>query len=246
MAQSLHSAGQKKVAVFDFVGPGQTITALGAKLADDFSLALSKSDGHPHVEDRASLAQRMTKMDYEPEDSIDPESVLAFARFLKLNAAVLGTIARDGDQVRLSVRAVQVGDKGATVIDSTGAMIAVSDENTKLMQAYIARPEADAGVDKSFPVAGKGGITFPKCVYCPPAQYSEPARLVKFQGTVTLNAVVTEDGRAADIKVVKRAPFGLANAAVETIQQWKFEPAKDRDGRPVAVRQFIEVSFHLY
>jgi TonB family protein len=58
--------------------------------------------------------------------------------------------------------------------------------------------------------------------------------------------VVTEDGRAADIKVVKRAPFGLANAAVETIQQWKFEPAKDPDGRPVAVRQMIEVTFHLY
>jgi TonB family protein len=244
MAESLQSAGQKKVAVFDFVGPGQTITALGAELADDFSRALSESDAHLHVEDRRDVAQSMKKMDFEPEDSLDSESVLAFAQFLKLDTAVLGTIARDGDQVRLSVRAVQIGGKGATVIDSRGATI--SDESAKLMQTYIARPEADAGVDKSFPVGGKGGITFPRCVYCPAAQFTEPARLAKFQGTVTLNAVVTEDGRAADIKVVKRIPYGLANAAIEAVQQWRFEPAKGPDGRPVAVRQIIEVTFHLY
>jgi hypothetical protein len=51
---------------------------------------------------------------------------------------------------------------------------------------------------------------------------------------------------AADFKVVKRVPFGLANTAIETIQQWRLEPAKDSDGRPVAVRQIIEVTFHMY
>jgi TonB family protein len=246
MAQSLHASGEKKVAVFDFVGPGETITAFGAKLADDFSRALSQSDQHLHVEDRRDVAHRMKEMDYGPEDSLDAGSVLAFAQVLKLNAAVLGTIARDGDQMRVSVRAVQIGDKGTTVIDSRGATIAVSDESAKLMQTYIARPEADAGVDKSLPEPGTGGYSYPKCVYCPQPQYSQPAIHAKFQGTVMLSVVITADGRATDIRVKRRLPYGLTNKAIEAVQQWKFEPAKDSDGRPVAVRTIIETTFHLY
>jgi TonB family protein len=245
MAQSLRSSGQKKVAVFDFVGPGQAITALGTKLADDFSLALSQSGAHLRVEDRRGVAGRMKKMEYEPEDSLDSGSVLLFAQFLRLNAAVFGTIARDGDQVKVSVRAVRVGGK-RDVIDSRDAAIAISDESAKQIEMFIVRPETDAGIDKSFPLAGKGGRSFPRCIYCPAAQYSDAAVDVKFEGTVTLVAVVTAVGRATNIRVAKRAPFGLTNKAIEAVQQWRFEPAKDSDGKPVAVRQIIEVSFHLY
>lgn len=246
MAESLRASGEKKVAVFDFVGPGETITALGEKLADDFSHALSRSGGHLHVEDRASVAQRLIKMDFEPEDSLDSESVLAFARFLKLNAAVLGTIARDGDQLRISVRAVQVSGKDASDIDSKSATIGLSDESAKLMQNYIAPPETDAGIDKSIPASGQRGYSFPKCVYCPQSQFSQAAVDAKFQGTISLILVVTADGRATNIHPIKRLPFGLTSKAIESVEQWRFEPAKGPDGRPVAVRQIIEVTFHLY
>ena len=240
MAQSLRSSNQKKVAVFDFVGPGQAITALGTKLADDFSRALSQSGAHLRVEDRREVAERMKKMYVGPEDSLDSESVLAFAAVLKLDAAVLGTIARDGDQLKISVRAMRIGGKGGDVIDSRNATVAISDESAKLIETVIARPETDEGVDKSFPAAGESGLSFPRCVYCPAAEYSEPARQAKFQGTVVLSAVVTVDGEASHIKVMKRLPYGLTNKAIETIQQWRFAPAKDSDGKPVAVRQIIE------
>jgi TonB family protein len=69
---------------------------------------------------------------------------------------------------------------------------------------------------------------------------------VKFQGTVFLSAVVKADGEASDIEVIKRLPFGLTNKAVEAVRKWRFEPARDADGRPVAVKQVVEVSFHLY
>lgn len=246
MAQSLHSAGQKKVAVFDFVGPGQSITALGTKLADDFSRALSQSDGHLHVEDRNDVAHRMKEMDYGPEDSLNSESVLTFATLFKVDAAVLGMIERDGDQVRILVRALQIGRKGATVIDSRSATMAVSDESAKLMQTYIAGPESNADVDKSFPVAGKGGYSFPGCLYCPQPQYSHAALDAKLQGTVMVIAVVTADGRATNIKAIKPLAYGLTDNAIQAIEQWKFEPAKDPDGRPIAVRQIIEVTFHIY
>ena len=94
MAQSLRSSNQKKVAVFDFVGPGQAITALGTKLADDFSRALSQSGAHLRVEDRREVAERMKKMEYEPEDSLDSGSVLLFAQFPRFNAAVKSPLQR--------------------------------------------------------------------------------------------------------------------------------------------------------
>jgi TonB family protein len=148
--------------------------------------------------------------------------------------------------VKILVRALQIGRKGATVIDSGTATMAVSDESAKLMQTYIASPESNPDVDKSFPVAGKGGYSFPGCVHCPQPQYSRAALDAKLQGTVTIIAVVSADGRAINIKTVKPLAYGLTDNAIEAIEQWRFEPAKDPDGRPIAVRQIIEVTFHLY
>lgn len=92
---------------------------------------------------------------------------------------------------------------------------------------------------------GTGGIGFPACAYCPEPQYSEEARKAKYQGTVVLQVVITPDGRAANITVVKSPGLGLDQKAVEAVRNWRFKPASDRNGRPVAVTLPIEVTFRL-
>ena len=57
--------------------------------------------------------------------------------------------------------------------------------------------------------AGKGSIGYPTCMYCPEPQYSEEARKAKYQGTVVLQVVITADGRADKITVVKSPGLGL-------------------------------------
>jgi TonB family protein len=83
-------------------------------------------------------------------------------------------------------------------------------------------------------------------VVCPQAPFTQEAGIAKYGGTVTLLVVVTPEGRATDIKVIKGLQYGLEQSAIDTVQQWRFAPARDPDGNPVGVRQTIEVIFHPY
>ena len=94
--------------------------------------------------------------------------------------------------------------------------------------------------------AGTGGYGYPACVYCPQAQYSDEAVKAKYQGTVTLIAVITAEGKATDIHVVKGLGLGLDEKAIEAVRTWRFRPAAGPNGHPAPVRQTIEVTFHLY
>jgi protein TonB len=94
--------------------------------------------------------------------------------------------------------------------------------------------------------AGTGGYGYPACIYCPQAQYSDEAVKAKYQGTVLLVAVITPDGKATDIKVVKGLGLGLDEKAIEAVRTWRFRPAAGPNGKPAPVRQTIEVTFHLY
>lgn len=92
---------------------------------------------------------------------------------------------------------------------------------------------------------GAGGVTVPACVYCPSPNYTQEARAAKFNGTVVLQVVVTADGRAENISVVRKAGYGLEQSAIETVKKWQFRPAKDADGTPVATLVPIEVTFRI-
>jgi periplasmic protein TonB len=90
-----------------------------------------------------------------------------------------------------------------------------------------------------------GGVTAPRPIYAPDPEYSEEARKAKFQGTVVLWMVVTAEGRAQDIHVMRSAGMGLDERALDAVRTWRFEPAR-KDGKPVAVQISVEVSFRLY
>jgi TonB family protein len=94
--------------------------------------------------------------------------------------------------------------------------------------------------------AGRNGVSAPKCVYCPAAEYTNKARKAKLQGTVGLAVIVNADGTVRDVRVAKSFEDGLDESAVETVKKCEFKPAVDRDGNPVPVRVAVEVSFHLY
>jgi TonB family protein len=112
------------------------------------------------------------------------------------------------------------------------------------------RTTMDAAGDSSGALAGvarpgAGGVTIPACVYCPAPNYTEEARAAKFSGSVILQVVVTANGRAENISVVRKAGYGLEQSAMETVRKWQFRPAKGPDGNPVATVVPIEVSFRI-
>jgi TonB family protein len=89
------------------------------------------------------------------------------------------------------------------------------------------------------------GITHPKAVYQPAPEYANGPRRKKIQGNVLLSMIVTAEGTVRDPQVTQSLDKDLDKKAVECVKKWRFEPAT-RDGKPVAMRVVVEVSFHLY
>jgi periplasmic protein TonB len=89
------------------------------------------------------------------------------------------------------------------------------------------------------------GVSLPRAIYSPEPEFSDEARMAKYQGVVTLTIVVTADGRPVDIHVSRALGMGLDEKALAAVRTWRFEPGK-KDGHPVAVRMDVEVDFHLY
>jgi periplasmic protein TonB len=103
----------------------------------------------------------------------------------------------------------------------------------------------DAGEgDSNLPY--KRGISMPICEICPTPLYTDEARHVKMQGTVTLRVLVAADGRTSEIRVVRGVGYGLEERAMQTVRGWKFSPARDSAKHPVAVWVTVEAVFRLF
>jgi protein TonB len=75
-------------------------------------------------------------------------------------------------------------------------------------------------------------------------RYTKVALHARVEGTVILKAVIDERGRVSNVHVLSGLPMGLDQAAVDTVQDWTFEPAK-LAGRPVKVFYTLTLKFQL-
>jgi protein TonB len=90
------------------------------------------------------------------------------------------------------------------------------------------------------------GVTAPVLVKSVRPNYTHEAMQQRIEGTVTLDAVVLADGRVGDVTVATSldAVYGLDDEAVKSVKQYEFKPGT-KDGKPVAVRVQIAVTFTL-
>ena len=73
--------------------------------------------------------------------------------------------------------------------------------------------------------------------------YPQQARTLRLEGSVVLQAVVTEDGAVHQVKVMSGPPL-LARAAQNAVAQWRYRPFQ-LNGKPIAMRTEIKVDFKL-
>jgi TonB family protein len=99
------------------------------------------------------------------------------------------------------------------------------------------------GADGGIFTVGKG-ITQPTLITRVDPEYSEEARKAKYSGSVLLSIVVSPEGRAEDIRVVRSLGMGLDEKAIAAVRQWRFKPGTN-NGAPVRVRAQVDVTFRL-
>jgi TonB family protein len=114
------------------------------------------------------------------------------------------------------------------------------------MKLHLIKPLDSLAPKAGVFTAGEGGVSQPVCERCANPYYPESAARRGVQGVVVLSAVVTTQGRATNVSITKKLDAELDHWAVEAVRAWRFKPALNIDGKPVAVRTPIEVSFRLY
>lgn len=96
--------------------------------------------------------------------------------------------------------------------------------------------------DGDDPVYVVGAVQPPVAELAPSPQYPEAARLIGRTGTVVLQATIDREGRVVDLEVLRGAPLGMTEAALDAVRQWRFRPAT-LEGHPVAVYYHLTVRF---
>jgi TonB family protein len=90
-----------------------------------------------------------------------------------------------------------------------------------------------------------GAVSAPRVVKNVKPKYTSDALFERIQGGVLLEAVVTTDGCATQIRVLKSLDRGgLDEEAVAAVAQWRFEPGR-LAGKPVDVLVTIMIDFSI-
>jgi len=93
------------------------------------------------------------------------------------------------------------------------------------------------------PVPVGGQIEAPRRLRSIAPVYPPIAQQARVEGEVAIEAVIGEDGRVREARVVRGKPL-LNDAALEAVKQWTFTPTR-LNGQPVAVIMTVTVVFTL-
>lgn len=246
IAKSLKKASGSRLVIVFFSEPGNGSTELGAKVADEFTAALT-GDGF-------SLMNNATFRAAVQQEKLSPSALtnLATASCVASDAGaeimVDGMLRPVGNRIELSVSVIRAQNakevfKGKTDFDR-------SPEIEKLESEALPAPDA-GGAKKasvsSAPQAGENGYTLPGCLYCPNPQYSNRAFHMHEQGKIVLDTIIGVDGRAHSVTILQGLSCDLNQQALDIIENvYRFKPANGPDGKPVAVHMLFEIEFRLY
>jgi TonB family protein len=141
----------------------------------------------------------------------------------------------------------------ATIMELYGKLLREQgredDAKKMLGQAFDIREALMADTARSQPAGADvhkigGDVKAPVLLSKIEPEYSEEARVAKYDGSVLLSVEVGVDGIIRNIRVMRGLGLGLDQKAVEAVRQWKFKPGTE-NGQPVTVAAHIEVNFRL-
>jgi protein TonB len=88
-----------------------------------------------------------------------------------------------------------------------------------------------------------GKVDPPKQIYAAEVKYPAIARAARIEGTVVIDAIIDEQGKVVQARVVS-GPGMLIGAALQSVEQWRYEPTR-LNGEPVSIEMHVEVHFAL-
>lgn len=173
------------------------------------------------------------------------EALLAFSDPQPHMIGVTPFIGRRTLSQRIALIAEEVSMSRRRVVATLVIALSTSAALTAAVVDRVPMSTASQGGIIYEPKPGSG-VTLPQVLREVKPQYTKAAMQQKIQGTVWLSCVVGDTGDITDVTVSKSLDpeYGLDEEAVKAAWQWKFKPGQ-KDGKPVAVRITLELTFTL-
>jgi TonB family protein len=226
----------KRVIVADLLDVNGRSRPVGRFLADKLSGVLLRD--YPSLETiNFSHSQGVLDGSVTREPAQASQVTRKWAKKLGAKVVIVGSFAKAPGGIGISLAAMKTS--GSQTYVQTSGVVPISEEISGLSGEPLPEPKG------GFARAGVLGVGVPTCTYCPIPDYTDKARAAGIQGTVVLQVVITTEGRAVNISVIRGRGMGLEERAIEAVKSWKFRPAIGRDGHPVATLVPIEVTFRL-
>ena len=230
LANEIARSAVHRIYVPDFTDVSGEHVVLGRFLAATFSTLLHDNAKGFAVANRIDAHRYLAESGRTDRDLSAIEALAKLVSDLGADAILWGTVWVNQDAVTIDF----------SLRDTSGKELLKSryEENFNVSD----RDEFEADRSDSY-FAGLDGVTVPKCLYCPVPPYPIGQGSPKHDGVVHLYVLVTIEGKAAEIRVTKSLDPAFDRAAIEGVRSWRFEPAKDPDGKVIPVRMPIEVTY---
>jgi TonB family protein len=231
-----------RILVLDFRTWDDRWLPFGGWLAEKFSAAVAGDGTTYEVIGREKLTASLASLHLTEADEFDVKRANQIAEKLGADYFLSGRYRAQGSDLALTVdaRATRVaGRMHSLVFVKSGILVSPDVSQHMGVTLDAIGPRWDDNVP------GQNGVTLPKCVHCPPPPYSEQARKKKIIGSVLLRVQITVDGEVGDVELKKSLEPSLDQQAMNAVQRWKFDPAKDANGVPVEVHMSVQVTFRM-
>jgi len=154
--------------------------------------------------------------------------------------------------VVLVVAVAAAGFVGATVFSTAASTTAEKLSETTPWSTQDDKPQSEKAKQKEESPKLKTWdhpgeceeITHPVAIEKVQPEYPDAAREEKIMGNVFLRSTINDQGRVEDLEVLESPDELLTTAAVDAVNQWRFEPAKC-DGKAVGVYYNLTIKFAL-
>ena len=243
LVAQLRRENVRTVAIFDLHTLDGKQIAFGSWLADRISEDVNKIGAGIDAADRA----RLTGFDSAGEKDAKKQSKLNAekAKSADATAYVRGTFGAIGDGIGITLIAERVSGKqireSKVAVDTAAGKVALDDE----VKGHLGVAIESLRPSDAIYTPGTAGVSMPECEYCPQPEFTDDAVRAKVQAVVVLDVVISAEGKAVEIRIKQGFGYGLDRNAVNGVRTWRFKPAYGPDGRPVAVRQVVEITFKV-
>jgi TonB family protein len=122
-------------------------------------------------------------------------------------------------------------EQGQNIIDS-------------IQTSWITAPRKVVAANQEAPFRVGGDVKAPVVVQRVEPIYTEEARKERISGIVIVEVVIDRNGVVQKAYVLKPLPFGLDQAAIDAVKQWRFRPGT-LEGVPVDVIFNLTINFKL-